>query len=283
MINEGRALLTRLVTPGKISGWKAFSFGVIVVLGIFVADILTDSNISLHTLYAFPIAFIALQREVQRLDILLFLMALICAEMTLISYDLPVISLVVDSLVTLVTSALALALGQFARTSHVKLEDQATKDVLTELFNRRAFENSLQQEIARWERYGGFFSLAVLDLDGFKELNDTMGHNAGDEALKRLAELLRADVRKSDFVARIGGDEFVVLMPNTSISDCAALCEQFRIRIEKAMADAGFKITASIGCNGVERESASSSNILLLADKAMYAAKKAGKNCVMQA
>jgi two-component system, cell cycle response regulator len=99
--------------------------------------------------------------------------------------------------------------------SIVRSEALAITETLTQLHNRRGFESTLAVEIARQRRHGGALSLAVLDLDRFKELNDRRGHEAGDQALRLLGDVLRSGTRRSDSTARIGGDEFVIVMPRT--------------------------------------------------------------------
>jgi diguanylate cyclase (GGDEF)-like protein len=133
-------------------------------------------------------------------------------------------------------------------------------------------------EITRQKRYGGVFSLAILDLDNFKEVNDAEGHHVGDKALRLLADVLRAYTRKSDSLGRLGGDEFAILMPNTQQEDCVSLCDQLAAKIALRMADAGFAITASVGSTTFERAPESTHEALQLADKAMYSAKADSKS-----
>lgn len=139
--------------------------------------------------------------------------------------------------------------------------------------NRRSFETSLQAEINRQKRYGGCFALAVLDLDKFKQLNDSQGHKGGDMALQRVAALLREGSRQTDAVFRLGGDEFAVLMPHTSSADGSTHCESLRQAIRVNMLAAGFDVSASIGVVGFTEAPASLDAAVLLADTAMYQAK----------
>src|ERR1700733_14594003 len=128
-------------------------------------------------------------------------------------------------------------------------------------------------ETARQRNNGGALSLAVLDLDRFKELNDRRGHDAGDQALRLLGEVLRRGTRASDSTARIGGDEFVIVMPKTPKADCALLCCNLSATIVERMASAGFSITASIGFATFEQAPESISAALKRADQAMYGVK----------
>ncbi|MEI8206252.1 MAG: GGDEF domain-containing protein [Kiritimatiellales bacterium] len=100
-----------------------------------------------------------------------------------------------------------------------QLAEQAVRDPLTGLYNRRIFDEALAQNIEAARRYGRELSLVLFDLDGFKRVNDTLGHQAGDEVLKFFAKLLQETARKADVVCRIGGDEFAVILPETGLSN----------------------------------------------------------------
>jgi diguanylate cyclase (GGDEF)-like protein len=140
--------------------------------------------------------------------------------------------------------------------------------------------SAIEAEVTRQRRYGGLFSLAELDLDGFKTLNDTRGHPAGDDVLKLLAEILRRHTRKSDLAGRLGGDEFPILMPNMGEADCMQFLQHLCSTIETGMVEAGFEITASIGFKTFLRAPESISQALLQVDQSMYQAKRAGKGRV---
>lgn len=107
------------------------------------------------------------------------------------------------------------------------LAEQATRDYLTGLYNRRYFDETLADHVAAANRYGRELSLLLFDVDDFKQLNDTCGHEAGDEALRQFATLLKSSVRKADIVCRFGGDEFAVILPETSQEQAHQLAERF--------------------------------------------------------
>ncbi len=146
--------------------------------------------------------------------------------------------------------------------------ESATHDALTGLPNRRAFERALASELERASRYGAMFSLAMLDLDSFKRLNDTKGHAAGDELLRRTAATLEEACRAADVAARLGGDEFGLLLPATNQFEAAALCERLRARVEK-LGD----VSLSWGIAEYPAHGKSSSKLTRAADAAMYASK----------
>jgi len=156
--------------------------------------------------------------------------------------------------------------------------EQAFTCTLTGLPNRRAFSLALTREISRAERYGTPFSLVLMDLDHFKKINDTLGHDHGDELLRRVARLLVDQVRREDVVARWGGEEFALLLPSTHLEDAKRLAERLRQVLEAQH----WGVTASFGVAeyvlGEEEE-----NLFRRADQALYRAKNAGRNRVEMA
>jgi diguanylate cyclase (GGDEF)-like protein len=248
-----------------------------VAAAIFAVDLIIPAEIRLHGLYVFPLAIVG-----RYCGLLLWpvVMLILTTALQYFAFSLQVVaapSAMSDVLVPFATSVLTLFLARAWRRSYLVALDQAATDSLTELPNRRAFIAAIDAEIARQERYGGGFSLAVLDLDGFKALNDSKGHRAGDEALQLVAETLRGHTRSSDSLGRIGGDEFAILMPNTEV-DCAPMLRNLCTAIAARSAAAACGLTASIGCKTFRSPPESALYALQLADKVMYEAKSAGKN-----
>lgn len=168
-----------------------------------------------------------------------------------------------------------------------RLQSLATHDGLTGLKNHRAFKEKLDEEVQRAARYQMPLSLLMLDVDSFKTFNDTFGHPAGDEVLQTVAHLLTEPSRTSDFVARYGGEEFAVLLPNTGSGDAVALAERLRRAIECAPWPRRI-VTANFGVSTFWMSAADSGNVntysgaalLEAADKALYHAKRSGRNRV---
>jgi diguanylate cyclase (GGDEF)-like protein len=167
---------------------------------------------------------------------------------------------------------------------HRLVARQASTDGLTELANRREFEESLANEISRADRFGHSLALILADLDNFKQVNDRFGHQAGDEVLKAFAEILRETVRDIDVAARYGGEEFAVLLPQTDIAGAEALAERLREAVEtRPMAnvqDSPVTVTSSFGVASFP-EASTAPGLFAAADEALYRAKRAGKNCVI--
>ncbi len=162
------------------------------------------------------------------------------------------------------------------------LESLALHDTLTSLGNRRAFEQRIVQEMNQARRYGTSLSLLLLDVDSFKAYNDSFGHPAGDEILRRLAMILRGQGRETDFFARYGGEEFIVILPLTDAGGAMTLAERLRAAVETAEWPER-QVTASIGAATLLAEMDSEEALVSAADQALYAAKIAGRNCTRHA
>jgi diguanylate cyclase (GGDEF)-like protein/PAS domain S-box-containing protein len=163
-----------------------------------------------------------------------------------------------------------------------RLRHLADHDPLTGLLNRRGFERALEAHVARTRRYGAAGALLVVDLDGFKYINDTLGHHAGDQLIIACAAALRERLRETDVLGRLGGDEFAVLLPVESAPEAAvvagALVEIVRQRARGFGGQQAGNVTASIGVAAVDVATATSGELMVSADLAMYEAKEAGRN-----
>lgn len=154
----------------------------------------------------------------------------------------------------------------------------ADTDSLTGLANRRSLTKSLAREVARSERTGEPLSLAVLDIDHFKRINDTFGHLAGDEVLRTVAQAMAAHVRDVDIVARYGGEEFAVVLPNCSSEGALTVVE--RVRAAIASSTDLTKVTASAGVATVAGSGSDGEALMAAADEALYEAKRSGRDKV---
>ncbi len=163
------------------------------------------------------------------------------------------------------------------------LREQAIRDPLTHLHNRRFLNESAGQQFQYAERHSLNLSLIMLDIDRFKSINDTYGHQAGDVCLVELAQLLQQSVRKSDIVCRYGGEEFVLLLFNASVADAAALAEKIRATFEQTtiqMEGQTIHATVSLGVAGYPGHGTTPREIIQKADEALYASKNGGRNRV---
>lgn len=164
----------------------------------------------------------------------------------------------------------------------ISTEKKAYYDTLTKVYNRNKFNEFFEIEINRVKRYGNTASLVILDLDHFKHFNDTYGHLVGDKVLVKLAETISANIRKTDLFARWGGEEFVLLLPETDLDNAKIMCEKLRHKVEMIECDETERITASFGVTQLHQED-TLKTALDRADRALYEAKKAGRNRVVAA
>ncbi len=167
-----------------------------------------------------------------------------------------------------------------------QLEYESTTDPLMGINNRRSMEKKLQSEFTRAKRYRHQLALIMIDIDHFKKINDTLGHQVGDVVLKTLAVLISATVRETDIVCRYGGEEILIILPHTGIEDAVTAAESLRVEIEnhKIVLEDGsrkgevVKVTASFGVAANMADVDSMHCLLGHADKALYFAKQEGRN-----
>lgn len=157
------------------------------------------------------------------------------------------------------------------------LIELSNTDKLTGLKNRRYFQEKLEEQIQLYEQEGHAFSLLIIDIDYFKKVNDTYGHQIGDVVLVKLARILESFARPTDIVSRFGGEEFTVLLPRTDCSMAKALAEQLNHIVEQATWEETGRLTVSVGA-ATFTEKDTEASILVNADRALYAAKRSGRN-----
>ncbi len=175
--------------------------------------------------------------------------------------------------------------NELLRQQKQKLHIAATTDRLTGVYNRAFLLDHLEREFANSRRYGHPLTCLMLDIDHFKAINDQHGHAIGDMVIRNTAQVLAANIRKGDVLARFGGEEFVVLLSNTTARDGAALAESLRSAVDEALHRHGslsLRVGVSVGvADTLFDESMSESDLIAYADEALYAAKRRGRNRVV--
>lgn len=169
------------------------------------------------------------------------------------------------------------------KTQRRKIQKLANHDQLTGLYNRRKFEDRLQEEFNRAQRYDLDLTVMIIDLDHFKHINDTFGHQAGDRVLEEIGDVIRSTTRRSDLTARYGGEEFCVALPETELDKALEIAERLRETLKKRTFQSNgeeFNVTCSIGVAELENEEEYSS-LLERADDLLYDAKHEGRDCVI--
>ena len=166
---------------------------------------------------------------------------------------------------------------------HLAIYNLVMRDGLTEIFNKRKYQEEVEREVARARRYGRPLTLVLFDIDRFKDINDNFGHLCGDFVLKQVADRVREVIRTEQIFARVGGEEFVVLCPETGIDKAGSLAEKLRERIaDEPVQYAGFEVpvTCSFGVSQIEKPIKKPEQLYEAADRALYHSKQSGRNLV---
>jgi diguanylate cyclase (GGDEF)-like protein len=282
------SFLTRPPAPETSLASRAglVAFPLLAVLLLGVGDAVTGSDVSFTLLYLLPIAFgtwFVGPRYGIALSVLASLSSAAADVAARAGEPLTTAVLVWNLLVQLgVFLAVAVLLAGFRR--HLETEQQlARTDALTQVSNRRAFIEAAELELERARRTDRPLTLAYVDCDDFKQVNDRLGHAAGDRLLAVVAQTLRGSTRAVDAVARLGGDEFGLLLPETDSPTAEALLGRLRATLAAAMTLHGWKLGFSMGAATFVRPPASVDTLLAKADELMYRAKRGGKGAVCTA
>jgi diguanylate cyclase (GGDEF)-like protein len=159
-------------------------------------------------------------------------------------------------------------------------KSQASSDFLTGVLNSRAFDQIVTSEIQRSTRYGHPISLAYIDIDNFKVVNDEFGHSTGDALLRTVSGTIHVNLRASDYVARLGGDEFAILMTETGAEAGLSVVTRMQARLEEQMQEKHWPVTTSVGLVTCLKPPLSADRLIQLADEQMYFCKRGGKDCI---
>lgn len=245
---------------------------------VFIIDVITGPELAFSVFYLLPISMLAWHRgwRPARIAVLVSGLAWLLADvLSGNQYSLQAIQYWNALVRTSFFFIVAYTITQLRRA--VKEQQRlARTDVLTGAANSRWLLELTEREIQRQKRYLHPLSMAFLDCDNFKQVNDRFGHAAGDDLLRRIATAVRMTTREVDVVARLGGDEFAVLLPETDAHAADTVCAKVRDALQHAVRD--FNVTFSIGLVTFLRPAASVDELLHSADQVMYEAKNAGKN-----
>lgn len=258
--------------------WLVWAIALGSALLVTLADWWSHAEVAASLAYLVPIGIVAWGRG--RLAAVVF--ATLCAALWLFvdvqtNGQISTPTEVANLLVLLVAFQIT---GQVLARLRGRLERErwlARTDPLTGIHNRRAFWNATARELERCRRFAEPFSVAYLDVDGFKGVNDHHGHAAGDEVLRRISALLQQELRQLDMVARLGGDEFAVLLPGTNVFGASSVMTRVRELLRRAPWRSQYGIDFSIGCITVLVAPRDVDAVVAQADQLMYAMKRAGR------
>ncbi len=190
-------------------------------------------------------------------------------------------SLIMFGMASLLTVFIAYYLNKFIRDNNQKLIQMSYIDELTQLHNRKAYNEKIEDMIEEFKRYRSVFSMVILDIDFFKSINDTYGHTIGDHVLEDLSNLLQSTIRSNDYAYRIGGEEFIILLSNTDLTNAVIFAENLRNKIETELSTIKSRqITISLGVTEV-KDNDTPKSIFKRVDDYLYEAKESGRNKVV--
>jgi diguanylate cyclase (GGDEF)-like protein len=277
----GNLMLSRLNNQiGRLPKILLLFFSLVLAVSIAFCDYKIKEDISFYVFYSIPI-FIASWFVGGLAGIFIsFASSLAWGLVDFTRNESHQLILYLDSLLRLIFfTAMSLVIS-YLRKAFEREKNSAHTDFLTGLPNRRTFIERFSTEIERAKRYNRALTIAYIDLDNFKMLNDHYGHAVGDEALQKIAARLREDIRKSDFVARMGGDEFLLYLPETNGTQAMSSLKHLQNSLNEVTKTHALPITFSIGAITYAIPKSSAEEMIKTADRIMYSAKSAGKNMI---
>lgn len=262
----------------RISVRAAVAFSVAVLFLLLLGDYAIGRELSLAPLYLIPVMLITWKTSATLGVAVSMLASALWAAITVHEDGAAIAAYALwEAAIRLATTVMFVVLLSSLKASLARASLLARKDSLTDLANRGSFYELVNQEMLRCKRYGGAISVAFIDLDKFKALNDRAGHDVGDEALRVVAQTLRSQLRSTDLPARIGGDEFAVMLPEMDARGASQATQILQSRLLSAMEHRGWPITFSIGLATFATAPDSVDDMIKRADTLMYQMKREGK------
>ncbi len=267
----------------RMSARAAVAYSIAMLVMIAMGDYAIGRELSLSLLYLIPVMLITWKCSATAGVATSMLAYGLWAVITLLQTGRTYLPYVLwEGALKLVTALLLIFALSRLKDSLTRVNLLARKDSLTDLANRVSFYELANHEMSRCKRYGGAISIAFIDLDNFKALNDRFGHDTGDEALRVVAQTLRAQLRSTDVPARLGGDEFAVMLAGMDARGASQAMQILQSRLLSAMQERGWRITFSIGLATFNKIPESVDQMIKHADMLMYKIKREGKGGVSE-
>jgi diguanylate cyclase (GGDEF)-like protein len=270
----------RRTAPMTISESRAVSLGVLGVVLVAVVDALLGHEVSLVALHMVPVLLVTWYAS-PRWGLFILVLLTLMTALAVVYVAPPVYKPLyryLDLASDFVAIAFLILVQARLRNAYRKLKQQSRTDMLTGCLNRGGFHEQLQAEVGRQKRYGRAFALLYLDVDDFKTVNDSQGHEAGDALLEEIGRALRARLRSTDSAGRLGGDEFAVLLRESGPAAAEQAAAQLKQELERTARGHRWPVGFSIGAICFSRPPPDADDALRRADELMYEAKKSGKN-----
>lgn len=261
--------------------WAIFAFSGIIVIGYI--DYLTGNQLMLSVFYLLPISLAALKMGTSMALVVAVISAGVESFVNIWAggfYGSSILIHYWNSGILLIIYIYIAVLVSSLREAHERERESARKDYLTGLSNFQGFKELAEREIERSRRYGTILSAAYIDCDNFKEVNDTFGHDAGGRVLRAVADTIRNHIRAADIAARIGGDEFVVLLTDVSHDISVGFVEKMRNLLLQEMRRNNWNVTFSIGMVSFSTPPLSVEEMLKKSDALMYCVKRETKDAI---
>jgi diguanylate cyclase (GGDEF)-like protein len=273
--------LSRISLETKWSATTVFTIAMVMLGVIGFLDHATGSELRISSLYIVPVALVSWKLGFRAgiCTILLGMMVWV-TSIFYMGLRLPIWSWVINALAQFVAFAVVLSLVVSLQKSRAAERNQARTDSLTGLLNIRAFYEKAATELERQWRYPHPVTLAFIDLDGFKAVNDRFGHQVGDQALVTVGNTLRTATRATDVISRLGGDEFALLLPETDLEGARQILQRVHSTVAQKMMANTWPVTCSIGAVTFDVPPESVDIVISAADQLMYRVKESGKNAV---
>lgn len=275
-INNTKMIISRIPNP------FLFILSIIIVIGIGILDYFSNSRYNIFLLYLFPIGFISWTRGKFPGVIISFIAIIVCFISEIIpDLDFSDIHiLLINFTLRIVVFFSIIIILSVLNNFFKEIKDESRKDYVTGIPNARFFFECAERELNRMKRNNKSFSLAYIDLDNFKQVNDEHGHLEGNRALKTIADTIKSKIRLIDIIARMGGDEFILLLPETDLHQSKTVIEKVKQELEEVMKTEHWPVTFSIGVVTVIKAPSSIDEVVRMSDSLMYSVKKSGKNNV---
>lgn len=269
-----------LIFFDKLPGPVLTGLNVLSVLLIGLLDYITGSEISVSLIYLLPIMLLAWLKGSGPAAVMSIFSALVLLFADIIDRQ-AYTHLAISIWNAIMGLGIFLIVGySFAAIKKLLLLEQehAHTDYLTGVANARSFYEQIQMELARSARYRRPVTIAYIDVDNFKQVNDTLGHATGDKVLRAVAQTIKSSLRSVDFVSRLGGDEFAFFMPETDVDQANIAVRKVQVRLQSIVKDSEWPVSFSIGIATCDDSTCTADKLIKAADELMYAAKKEGKN-----